>query len=75
MNANEEPRKKNSDAGRIKHWKEKNFSQYLLYTVVFYKTLIEKYFCSVQQSPKSKRINKQSNKLIKGPWFLLSFTE
>ena len=75
MNANEEPRKKNLTLGELSIERKKKFSQYLLYTVVFYKTLIEKYFCSVQQSPKSKRINKQLNKLIKGPWFLLSFTE
>ena len=66
---------KNSDAGRIKcHWKDKRFLQNFLYTVVFYKTLIEKYFCSVQQSPKFERINKQSNELIRRPWFLLSVT-
>ena len=35
-------------AGGATEW-EKKFLQDLLYTVVFFKTLIEKYFCSVQQ--------------------------
>ena len=43
---------KNSDPGQIK------FLQDLLYTVVLYKTLIEKYFCSVQQSLKFEPKNK-----------------
>ena len=51
---------------------EKKVFQDLLNTVVFYKTLIEKYFCLVRQSPKFEPINKQSNKLIRRTWFLLS---
>ena len=50
----------------------KKFLQNLLYTVGLYKTLIEKYFCSVQQSPKFERINKQPNQPIREPWSLLS---
>ena len=66
---------KNSDAGRIKcHWEEKKFLQDFLYTIVFYKTLIVKYFCSVQQLPKFEQINKQSNELIRRRWFLISVT-
>ena len=42
MNVIEEA-EKNSDSGRNKcHWR---FLQDLPYNVVFYKTLIEKYFC------------------------------
>ena len=74
MNVNEEAGQ-NSDARRIKcHYKEEKFFQELFYTVVFYKTLIEKYFYSVQQSTALERINKQSNELIRRPWFLLSVT-
>ena len=71
MNVNEEAGK-NSGAGRIKcHWVEKKFLQDLLYTIVLYKTLIEKYFYLVQQSPKFERINKQLNEIIRRHWFLL----
>ena len=66
MNVTEEAGK-NSDAARIKwklsaiEWKKK-FLQNLLYAVVWYKTLIEKYFCSVQKLPNFEQKNEQRNK-------------
>ena len=72
MNVTEEAGK-NSDLGWINcHWEGKKFLQDLLYIVVLYKTLTEKYFGPVQQSPKSERINKQSIELITRTLFLLS---
>ena len=53
MNVSEEVGK-NSELSDLSStdWKKSFFMIYSSYTVVLYKTLIEKYFCSVQQLQK-----------------------
>ena len=67
--------KKTMILGKLSSTERKKGFSNIYSTVVFYKTLIKKYFCLVQQSPKFAWINKQLNQLIIWPWFLLCVTE